>query len=139
MPDDGDVVTVHYRGTLDGGEVFDSSHDRSARTFVIGRGQLIAGFEAALRRMSAGETATVRLEPEQAYGPHRDDRVFEAPLDEAPPGLSPGDEVQLVDGAPAVVVEVTADTVRLDANHPLAGQALNFEIELLSVRRPHGP
>ena len=138
MPEDGDVVTVHYRGTLDGGEEFDSSHGRSARTFVIGRGQLVAGFEAALRGMSAGETVHVRLEAEQAYGPHRDELVFAVPPDEAPSGLSPGDEVQLAGGAPAVVVGVTAETVRLDANHPLAGQALNFEIELLSVRPADG-
>ena len=134
MPSDGDVVTVHFHGTLDSGEVFDSSRGQRPRTFVIGRGQLIAGFEAALRKLSAGESTTLRLEPEQAYGPHRDDRVFDVPLDEAPEGLSPGDGIQLSGGEPAVVVAVTSDAVRVDANHPLAGEALNFEIELVSVR-----
>ncbi len=134
MPDDGDVVTVHFHGTLDSGEVFDSSRGRQARTFVIGRGQLIAGFEAALCELSPGETATLRLEPAQAYGPHRDDRVFDVPIDEAPAGLSPGDSIQLSGGVPAVVVALSGESVRVDANHPLAGKALNFEIELVSVR-----
>ena len=134
MPNDGDVVTVHFHGTLDSGEVFDSSRGRRPRTFAIGRGQLIAGFEVALRALSPGETTTLRLEPEQAYGPHRDDRVFDVPLDEASAGLSPGDGIQLSGGEPAIVVSVTGDAVRVNANHPLAGKALNFEIELVSVR-----
>lgn len=131
---DGAVVTVHYHGTLDSGEVFDSSRGRRPRTFVIGRGQLIPGFEAALRRMSAGERTTVRIEPADAYGERLPDRIYEVPRDEAPDGLSPGDEVRLAGGAPAVVVEITDRVVRLDANHPLAGKALTFEIELISVR-----
>ncbi len=131
---DGAVVTVHYHGTLDSGQVVDSSRGRRPRTFVIGRGQLIAGFEAALRRMSAGERTTVRIEPADAYGERLSDRLYEVPRDEAPDGLSPGDEVQLAGGAPAVVVEVTDRVVCLDANHPLAGKALTFEIELISVR-----
>ena len=134
MLNDGDVVTIHFHGTLDSGEVFDSSRGRKPRTFVIGRGQLIPGFEAALRRLSSGETVKVRLEPEQAYGPHHDDRVYEVPRHEVPESLSPGDGVQLTAGAPAVVVAVTDEFVRVDANHPLASRALNFEIELLSVR-----
>ena len=134
MPSEGDVVTVHFHGTLDSGEVFDSSRGQQARTFVIGRGQLIAGFEAALCELSPGETTTLRLEPAQAYGPHRDDRVFDVPIDEAPTGLSAGDGIQLTGGVPAVVVAITDDAVRVDANHPLAGKALNFEIELLAVR-----
>ena len=134
MLNDGDLVTLHYRGTLDSGEVFDSSRGRRPRSFVIGRGQLVPGFEAALRRMSAGETATVRIEPHEAYGERREDRVHEVPIDEAPEGLKPGDEVQLAGGAPAIVAEVTKRVVRLDANHPLAGLTLTFEIELLSVR-----
>ncbi len=131
---DGAVVTVRYHGTLDSGEVFDSSRGRQPRTFVIGRGQLIPGFEAALRRMSAGERTTVRIEPADAYGEHLEDRVYEAPRDEAADGVSAGDEVQLAGGAPAVVVEVTDRVMRLDANHPLAGKALTFEIELIAVR-----
>ncbi len=134
MPNDGDLVTVHFHGTLDSGEVFDSSRGRQPRTFVIGRGQLLAAFESALCELSPGETMTLRLDPAQAYGPHRDDRVFDVPLDEAPEGLSPGDDIQLTGGTAAIVVSVTGAAVRLDANHPLAGKALNFEIELVSVR-----
>lgn len=134
MLEDGDVVSVHYHGTFDDGEVFDSSRGGRPRTFVIGRGQLIAGFEAALRGIAPGETVAVRLEPAEAYGEHLDERVFEVPIAEAPDGLSPGDGVQLAAGDPAVVVEVTDEIVRLDANHPLAGRVLHFEIELVAVR-----
>ena len=134
MLNDGDLVTLHYRGTLDSGEAFDSSHGRRPRSFVIGRGQLVPGFEAALRRMSPGETVTVRIESHEAYGDRREDHVYEVPIDDAPEGLKPGDDVQMAGGAPAIVAEVTERVVRLDANHPLAGLTLTFEIELLSVR-----
>ena len=132
--DDGAVVTVHYHGTLDSGEVFDSSRVRRPRTFVIGRGQLIPGFEAALRRMCAGERTTVRIEPADAYGERLQERIYEVPRDDVPEARQPGDQVRLAGGAPAMVVEVTDHVVSLDANHPLAGKALTFEIELISVR-----
>lgn len=130
---DNDRVTVHYRGTLDSGEEFDSSRGGDPFGFVVGTGQVIAGFDDAVRGLAVGETVTVRIEAAQAYGEYEDDRVIELPLDQAPPGLAEGDRVTLGNGAQATVLELTETTVRLDMNHGLAGQALTFEIELLSI------
>jgi FKBP-type peptidyl-prolyl cis-trans isomerase 2 len=129
----GDTVSVHYRGTLDDGVEFDSSEGREPLTFVVGRGQVIEGFDNAVRGLEVGERTTVRMEPEQAYGPHDPERMFEVPAVGAPQGLSAGDQVQLSGGEVAVVTAVTDETIQIDANHPLAGQALNFEIELVAV------
>ena len=128
----GDSVQVHYRGTLDNGEEFDSSSERGPLSFVVGTGQMIVGFDAAVRGMAVGETVTVRLDPAEAYGPVDPARNLEFPIAEAPQGIQVGDEVS-VSGARAVVTEVTVDTVTVDANHALAGKPLTFEIELLSI------
>ena len=132
---DGDTVSVHYRGTLDSGEEFDSSRGGEPLTFVVGGGQIIKGFDDAVRGLSVGETVKIHLEPDQAYGQPRQDMIFEVPRSQAPEGLTAGIQVQLSNGAPATVVEVTDTAVRIDANHPMAGKALNFEIELVSVKR----
>lgn len=128
----GDSVQVHYRGTLDNGEEFDSSSERGPLGFVVGAGQMIVGFDAAVRGMAVGETVTVRLDPAEAYGEVDPARILEFPIDQAPDGIQVGDEVS-VSGTRAVVTAVTADTVTVDANHELAGQALTFEIELMSI------
>ena len=131
---EGDRVSVHYRGTLDSGEVFDSSYDRGAPIFfVVGGGQMISGFDNAVPGMAIGEKKTVRLEPDEAYGERRDDLIFDVPLSQAPPGLSVGDSVPLSSGGQAVVLEITDEIVRVDANHRLAGQTLTFEIELVAI------
>ncbi|MBI4340109.1 MAG: peptidylprolyl isomerase [Chloroflexi bacterium] len=134
MPRDGETVTVHYRGTLDSGEQFDSSAGKAPLSFVVGAGQVIKGFDDAVRGMKVGQKKTVRFEAEQAYGPRQEQLVFNVPRAQAPEGLAAGDGVTLGDGFPAVILEVTTDTVRVDANHPLAGQALTFEIELVGIR-----
>lgn len=131
---DGDLVSVHYHGTLDSGEVFDSSRGGDPLKFVVGAGQMIAGFDAAVHGLAVGESVTVRLEAAQAYGEHRDDLEYQVPRDEAPEGIEVGAQVQLSGGAPAVVTQVTDEYVRVDANHPLAGAALTFEIELVSIQ-----
>jgi FKBP-type peptidyl-prolyl cis-trans isomerase 2 len=128
----GDSVQVHYRGTRDNGEEFDSSSERGPLGFVVGAGQMIVGFDAAVRGMALGESRTVRLEPAEAYGEVDPARIIEFPIAEAPDGLQVGDEVFL-SGSRAVVTAVTADTITVDANHELAGQTLTFEIELLSI------
>ena len=133
MPQDNDTVQVHYHGTLDNGEVFDSSRERDPFTFVVGTGQVIAGFDDAVRRISVGESIKVRLEPAEAYGEYRDDWVLEFPIDTLPDGLEAGDPVVFENGFPGTITEVTEDTFTVDANHRLAGQALTFEIELLSI------
>ncbi|MEX2229637.1 MAG: peptidylprolyl isomerase [Dehalococcoidia bacterium] len=130
---DGDTVSVMYTGTLDDGTVFDSSEGGDPLTFVVGQGQMIAGFEAAVYGMAVGDKKDIHIEPADAYGERRDDRVVTLPRDGAPAGLKVGDRVQLGNGAPATVIEITADSVTVDANHELAGQALNFAIEVVSV------
>lgn len=131
---DGDSVAVHYRGTTDDGVEFDSSRGRDPLEFVVGAGQMIAGFDAAVHGMAVGDTVTVRLEPAEAYGERDESMILEFPASEAPEGLKVGDPVSLNNGARAVVLEVTDEIVRIDANHQLAGEALTFEIEMVSIK-----
>ncbi len=133
MPKAGDTVRVHYRGTLDNGEEFDSSEGREPLEFTVGAGQVIAGFDAMVLDLEVGGKAKKRLEAAEAYGEARDDLMGVMPKAQAPDGVELGSRVQLSTGQPAVVVEVTDEIVRLDANHPLAGQALTFEIELVAI------
>lgn len=134
MAKNGDTVEVHYTGTLDSGEQFDSSAGGDPLSFVVGSGQVIKGFDDAVLGMNVGDKKKIRIEVNEAYGPRQEDLIFEVPRASAPPGLEAGDGVRLANGAPAVVTEVTADHVRIDANHPLAGQALTFDLELVAVK-----
>lgn len=136
----GDTVAVHYTGTLDNGEVFDSSRGRDPLEFQVGSGQVIAGFDRAVEGLAVGESREVRLEPAEAYGQPQDDLLVDVPADHFPDGQEPevGQHVQ-VQVAPgqsrvARIAEVGGDTVRLDLNHPLAGQTLTFAVELVDVR-----
>jgi FKBP-type peptidyl-prolyl cis-trans isomerase 2 len=131
---EGDAVSVHYKGTLDGGEVFDSSEGREPLSFTVGSREVIAGFDDAVLGMVVGDTVTVRIDANDAYGEHRDDLIIDIPLSSMPTGLKPGDKINDGQGLNAVVVEVTDDVVRVDANHELAGMALTFEIELVFIR-----
>ena len=135
MAQDGDRVSVHYTGTLDDGTEFDSSRNRTPLAFVVASGQVIPGFDDLVRGLKVGETRTARILPERAYGPIDPARIFDVPIENAPDGIAVGDEVTLSNGASAVVIAVTDDTVRIDANHRLAGQALTFEVELVSLDR----
>ncbi len=132
---DGDTVAVRYRGTLDDGTEFDSSEGRDPLTFVVGSGQVIAGFDDAVRGLAVGESRTVRIEPEDAYGEYTEEAIIDFPADSAPEGLQVGDAVTLGNGGRGTVLEITDEFVKIDANHPLAGQALTFEIELVSIDR----
>ena len=87
----------------------------------------------AVRGLAVGESVTVRLEPERAYGERRDDLIIEVPKSQAPSGLTVGDSVQFGAGRRGVILEITDQMVRVDTNHPLAGQALTFEIQLVSI------
>lgn len=129
---EGDTVHVHYTGKLDDGEVFDSSTGRDPLSFEVGSGQVIPGFDAAVRGLQVGESKTIRIEAADAYGERRDDLVGRVDKERAPDGLSAGDAVMVGDQR-ATVVEVDDQGIVLDANHPLAGRALNFEIEVVSV------
>ena len=134
----GDSVRIHYTGRLDDGTVFDSSDGRAPLAFTVGSGQVIPGFDQAVDGMEPGESQTVRIPAEEAYGARRDDMVLEVPRsafgDETPEA---GMRVQLgLDGGgslDAAIVAVGDETVTLDANHPLAGQALTFDIELVEI------
>jgi len=129
----GDTVSVHYRGTLDDGSEFDSSAGRDPLQFTVGSGQVIPGFDNAVVGMAIGDKKEVRMEPGDAYGERTDERVIAVPKEQAPEGLEVGQQVMLGQ-APATVVEITDDTVTVDANHPLDGQALTFEIELVGIQ-----
>lgn len=135
----GDVVTVHYRGTLDGGEEFDSSHDREPLSVTIGDGRLIPAFEDALIGMGPGDTRTVKIAAADAYGPYRDELVQQVPRAEIPAEvqLEVGGRVRAMsDGGQQVVltvIEVADQHVTLDANHPLAGQDLTFELTIVAI------
>ncbi|MDP2327695.1 MAG: peptidylprolyl isomerase [Chloroflexi bacterium HGW-Chloroflexi-9] len=132
MAKSGDTVSVHYRGTLDSGEEFDSSRGGQPLQFTLGASEVIAGFDEAITGMSVGETKTVRIPAENAYGEHRDDLVIVVPAAQAPDGLQVGQQVFLGD-APATVTSIGPDGVTVDANHPLAGEALTFEVELVGI------
>ncbi len=128
---DGDAVSVHYTGTLDDGSQFDSSAGRDPLEFVVGSGQVISGFDQAVRGLTIGESRTVRMEPADAYGERRDDMIITVPAEQAPPGIKVGDQVS-AGNMPAEIIAVDADSVTIDANHRLAGQALTFDVELVS-------
>jgi FKBP-type peptidyl-prolyl cis-trans isomerase 2 len=134
---DGDSVEVHYVGTLDDGSQFDSSRDRGTPfSFTVGTGQVISGFDEAVRGAQIGDTNIVRMEAADAYGEWSEENVLEVPYDPYQGEVAVGDTVTLNSGQPAVILEVSADTVKLDANYALAGEALTFEIEVLVITRP---
>jgi FKBP-type peptidyl-prolyl cis-trans isomerase 2 len=134
---EGDSVAVHYIGTLDDGTVFDESRPRgSTLDFVIGTGGMIAGFDQGVRGMAEGETKTVRIEPAEAYGEYDPEALFQVDISQVPEGTAAGDVlVDPTTGSPVPVVSVEGDVVTLDLNHQLAGQALTFEIEMVSITR----
>ena len=136
----GDTVHVHYTGTLDDGTVFDSSEGRDPLTVTLGSGQVIPGFEAAVVGMSVGETKKARLEPHDAYGERRDDLMLDVPRSDLPEDLEVelGTPLQLQqeDGqaVPVTVAALDESSITLDANPPLAGQALTFEMTLVDLQ-----
>jgi peptidylprolyl isomerase len=135
----GDTVHVHYKGKLDDGSVFDSSEGGDPISFTLGGGEVIAGFENAIEGMSPGEKKTSRMEPGDAYGDRREVLVFTVGKDQMPQGseIEVGDmlRVGFPDGGSSDVhvTGVANDEVTLDANHPLAGKPLTFELELVSI------
>jgi len=140
--ENGNKVKVKYTGKLESGKVFGSSEEGKPIEFQIGEGQIIPGFEEAVVGMSEGESKTVEVPSEKAYGPHRDDRVFEVERASIPDDVSVevgGQlEVRHQNGESTIVTvaEAGPEKVKLDANHPLAGKDLTFDIELLEVEQP---
>lgn len=135
----GDRVSIHYTGRLDDGTVFDSSRGRDPLGFTLGSGQVIPGFDRAITGMSVGESKTATIPADEAYGAARDELFLEVPRAHLPEGYAPevGGQLQMTTAqgqpVPVRVHAVADDTVTLDANHPLAGKDLTFEIELVSV------
>lgn len=135
----GDTVLVHYTGKLDDGTVFDSSQGREPLEFTLGSGQVIPGFDDAVSGMEPGSSREITIPADQAYGARRDELLLQVDRSQFPDGADPqvGQQFQMSQGGQTVVVNVTdveADHVTLDANHPLAGQDLTFELELVEVR-----
>jgi len=135
----GDTLHLHYTGTLDDGTVFDSSEGRDPLSFELGAGQIIPGLEAGLADMEVGEKRTVRVEAADAYGEHDPGQVQALDLANVPDHIptDPGTQLQLQteDGqtVTVVVADKTDTELFLDANHPLAGQALTFDVELVAI------
>lgn len=135
----GDTVRIHYTGTLNSGAQFDSSQGRDPLEFVVGSGQIIPGLDKALPGMAVGDRKVVEVPADEAYGPVNPQARQSVPRSQVPPEipLEAGAQlqVQTPDGRvmPVVVREVTDEAVTLDLNHPLAGEDLTFDIELMSI------
>lgn len=146
---DGCTVSVHYTGTLANGEVFDSSKDLDPLEFVVGQGMLLPGFENALLGQKVGDKVSVTIPANEAYGEHLEDLLMEIPRSELPEHIKPevgltlhvSAEIPSGDDGPAedqdmevMIHKIDGDTITLDANHPLAGQDLLFEIEVITIK-----
>lgn len=134
----GNRVKVHYTGKLDDGSVFDSSEGREPLEFTVGEGQVIPGFEQGVVGMEPGDSKTLNIPSDKAYGPRRPEGVFEIERSEIPPSipLEEGMRLQANQGGRTVelmVVEIDESKVTLDGNHPLAGRDLTFDIQLVEV------
>ena len=135
---DGDTVLVHYTGKLDNGEEFDSSRGLEPLEFTLGSGNVIAGFETAVDGLEKGKSVTVRIEPAEAYGERSDELFIAVPKADLPDDIKPEPGLALMlytEQGPmeVTVTEIKEDEIVLDANHPLAGEALTFEIELVDI------
>jgi len=136
----GDKVQVHYHGRLVDGTTFDSSAGRQPLEFEVGSGMVIKGFDEGVTGMSVGDKKTISIPPDEAYGPRQEEMVIEFPITNFPPDIKPevgmtlnmhsenGQEI------PVVITAITEEAVTLDANHPLAGQTLVFDLELVDIK-----
>jgi peptidylprolyl isomerase len=136
---DGNLVKVHYTGSLDDGTVFDSSVGGEPLEFVTGEGHVIAGFEDAIMGMKLDEKKTFTIPPEEAYGHHRPEKVFDVELATLPEDFDAevGQHLQIKQDngktMEVTITHVSADRITLDGNHPLAGKALTFEIQVVGI------
>ncbi len=136
---EGNTVKVHYTGTLKNGEVFDSSKEKEPLEFKLGEGQLIPGFEKAVIGMNVGDSTTINIPSAEAYGDTREDLIIAVPKDQLPKEIEPQIGMQLQvnqengQPVPVRIADITETELKLDANHPLAGEDLTFDIELVNV------
>ena len=135
----GDTVKVHYTGKLEDGNVFDTSANRDPLQFTIGESSIISGFEQAVIGMNLGESKTTKVPVDKAYGPYHKENLLEVSRDQFPAYVKPevGQQLQIPkgDGQKTIVTvaEVSESSITLDANHPLAGKELTFDIKLLEI------
>jgi peptidylprolyl isomerase len=135
----GDKVKVHYHGKLTNGDTFDSSSGREPLEFEIGSGSVIKGFDEGVSGMKVGEKKTINIPVDEAYGERSEDMLIEFPKDRFPKDMEIKEGMQLMmsngtgQNIPVIVTEVKDDDVILDANHPLAGEELIFDIELVEI------
>lgn len=135
----GDIVQVHYVGKLDDGFIFDSSIEKEPLQFTIGEGYVLEGFEQAVVGMTSGENKVIQIVADKAYGPYREDLVMTVGRDQFPNDTLPeiGHQIRIGqnknDYVIATIVDVNDEQVTMDANHPLAGRDLTFEVQLVSI------
>ena len=141
----GDTVQVHYTGTLTDGTIFDSSEGRTPLEFTVGSGQVIKGFDEGVEGMNPGEKKTISIPVEDAYGATNEEMIFTLDRSEMPEDipLEIGSTLNMHEDGnprpiPVIIRELTDTSVTLDANHPLAGHALTFDVELVDVKSPSG-
>ncbi len=136
---EGDTITLHYKGTLDDGLVFDSSQGGKPLSFKVGEGQVIQGFDDGVRGMEVGGIRQINIPADQAYGEYREELVTVVPRSAFPPEVTPAIglalNLQLPSGEsmPVRIIDVEGDEITLDANHLLAGEALHFDVLLVSI------
>jgi len=135
----GDTVKIHYTGRIKDGQVFDSSKEREPIEFEIGSGRVIAGVDKGVIGMKPGEKKEVTVPPQEGYGEYEQKLLIDVPMDKMPEDIKPevGMRLQIVNDMgqplPVLVTEVNDESVKLDANHPLAGKDLVFNIELVEI------
>jgi peptidylprolyl isomerase len=135
----GDKIRIHYTGKLEDGNVFDNSKERQPLEFIVGDGEVMPGIEKGVIGMEPGDTKTIEIPPEEAFGPKRKELVIEVPKSELPNQITPtlgqrlkmhdpdGDHIELI------ITDINEETITLDANHPLAGHTLFFDLELVEI------
>ncbi len=134
-----DKVKVHYKGTLKTGEVFDSSEGRDPLEFTLGTGQVIPGFDNGIQGMAVNESKTIDIPADKAYGDVKKELIQEVPKSHLPEEIKPEVGMQLMSNTPdgqqipLIVTEVKDESITVDANHPLAGKDLTFEVTLISI------
>ena len=136
MIEKGSKVKVHYTGKFEDNNVFDTSTDKEPLEFTVGEGMLIPGFENGVIGLNTGEKVTIELSPEEAYGPVREELVNEVPKENLPEGVQVGQMLQAqTEQGPinVTVAEIGETTAKVDANHPLAGKKLIFDLEVVEV------
>jgi len=134
MAKDGDKVAIHFTGSLEDKTVFDTSEDREPLEFTLGDKNLIPGMTNGVRGMKVGESKTITIPPEEAYGPYDEKLLHEVPIKNLPPGVTVGTPVRNPQGNMELVKEIKGEIAILDENHILAGKTLIFDIKVVNIK-----